>query len=195
MLVLILDAKGQVVLSVRFRPRHQDAHPYAEVVRCRNSTFRVSPGDLVPPGTGEVEKSVDCLDMIGEGEHLDRGHSFSFLTCYSVYICLRHRKMESKRCLGWPSRSGEGTTGIWASLPATECPGSVVLSVALEHPRFRRNRTERSATFQMIGPDRGGALWTICIVETILRGRWRAVTGWPSEAGDKAWYERSEAGH
>ena len=47
---------------------------------------------------------------------------------------------------------------------------SVVLSVALEHPRFRRNRTERSATFQMIGPDRGGALWTICIVETILRG-------------------------
>ena len=38
-LVLILDAKGQVVLSVRSRPRHQDAHPYAEVVRCLNSTF------------------------------------------------------------------------------------------------------------------------------------------------------------
>ena len=130
--------------------------------------------------------------MIGEVSISIVAIPFSFLTCYSVYICLRHRKMEPKRCLGWPSRSGR-TTGICdvarhgasRSVVPFRRPGSI---------RVSRNRTERSATFQMIGPDRGGALWTICIVETILRGRWRAVTGWPSEASDKAWYEKQGSG-
>ena len=67
----------------------------------------------------------------------------------------------------------------------------IVLEVANEDPRFRRNKRERSATHLMIGPDRGGTIWTICIVEVARwPGRWRAFNGWNSDDEDKAWYNR-----
>lgn len=65
-----------------------------------------------------------------------------------------------------------------------------VVEVAGEAPRFRRNKKGRAASHQMIGPDRGGRMWTICIVHTIDE-RWRAITGWPSEDHERSWYDKS----
>lgn len=65
-----------------------------------------------------------------------------------------------------------------------------VLDVADEAPRFRRNKKGRAASHQMIGPDRGGQFWTVCIVE-VLDQRWRAITGWPSEERERTWYDKS----
>lgn len=69
----------------------------------------------------------------------------------------------------------------------------VVLQVAEGAPAFRRNRKGRSAAFQMIGPDHGRRLWTVCIVEggPGVPGRWRAVTGWPSDPEEFAWYQKT----
>lgn len=72
----------------------------------------------------------------------------------------------------------------------------IVLQVADEAPRFRSNAKGRAATHQMIGPDRGGGFWTICIIEsTRIAGRWRAITGWKSDPEDIGWYERRGRGH
>ncbi len=49
-----------------------------------------------------------------------------------------------------------------------------VLHVATEAPRFRRSKKGRAASHQMIGPDRSGQLWTICIAN-VYGERWRAV--------------------
>jgi hypothetical protein len=72
----------------------------------------------------------------------------------------------------------------------------IVLQVAEEAPAFRRNRRGRSAVFQMIGPDRGSGFWTVCIAQAgpALPGRWRAVTGWASDADEIAWYRRTGRG-
>lgn len=68
----------------------------------------------------------------------------------------------------------------------------VVEAVAGEAPRFRRNRRGRSASHQMIGPDHGGQLWTVCIVAVDrYPGRWRAITGWRSEPPEIDWYRRT----
>lgn len=68
----------------------------------------------------------------------------------------------------------------------------VVLQVAGEDPRFRRNKRGRAASHQMIGPDHGGHFWTVCVVErSDKQGTWRAITGWPSEDPEKAWYRRN----
>src|SRR5574337_1183719 len=48
--------------------------------------------------------------------------------------------------------------------------------VAGNRPRFRRNRKRRAATHQMIGPDDGGGMWVVCILET-GPSIWRPVTG------------------
>lgn len=37
-----------------------------------------------------------------------------------------------------------------------------VLHVAQEAPKFRENLKGRAVTHQMIGPDRGGAIWVVC---------------------------------
>lgn len=67
----------------------------------------------------------------------------------------------------------------------------IVLEVATTSPRFRRNRKARAATHQMIGPDLGGAFWTICIAEIpAFSGVWRAITGWPAEEHEIDWYRR-----
>ena len=66
-----------------------------------------------------------------------------------------------------------------------------VEQVAAEAPRFRRNRRGRAASHQMVGPDAGGAFWTVCVAEAPGRpGLWRAITGWPSEEHERSWYAR-----
>lgn len=67
---------------------------------------------------------------------------------------------------------------------------AAVVAVLQENPKFRRNKKGRAATHQMIGPDRGGSFWTICLVR-VFDERWRAVTGWPSEDHEIAWYRKS----
>ena len=59
-------------------------------------------------------------------------------------------------------------------------------------PRYRGNKSGRSSSHQMVGPDRGGALWVICIKAIDPQeGLWRAITGWRGEPEDEEWYRRS----
>lgn len=68
---------------------------------------------------------------------------------------------------------------------------TVVRQVAGGRPLFRRNKSKRSATHLMIGPDDGGKVWTICILAVNPGdGLWRAITGWPSDDKERAWYKR-----
>lgn len=62
--------------------------------------------------------------------------------------------------------------------------------VAEEEPRFRGNKKRRAATHQMIGPDRGGLMWTVCLVET-LPFIWRPVTGWRAVEPEIEWWRKS----
>lgn len=65
----------------------------------------------------------------------------------------------------------------------------IVLEVAHEHPKFRRNRRGRAATHQMIGPDYAMCMWTICIAAVSSHvGLWRAITGWSADPEDVDWY-------
>ena len=67
---------------------------------------------------------------------------------------------------------------------------TIVEQVWREKPRFRRNKKRRAASHQMIGPDRGQKMWTVCIVEMpYQQGLWLAITGWPSELPEKEWYQ------
>lgn len=64
--------------------------------------------------------------------------------------------------------------------------------VTAASPRFRANRGGRAATHQMIGPDRGGRFWVICIVEvTSMPGLWRAITGWTARDHEREWYKKA----
>lgn len=58
-------------------------------------------------------------------------------------------------------------------------------------PLFFRNRPGRSGTHMMVGPDETGRFWTIILGQTSTRGRWRPITGWPSDAREVAWYNDS----
>lgn len=51
-------------------------------------------------------------------------------------------------------------------------------------PKFFRNKPGRAGTHKMVGPDINGRLWTIIILGTSHRGRWRPITGWPSTKPD-----------
>ena len=86
----------------------------------------------------------------------------------------------------------EWDDGNLAELAAHGVSRLTVIRVSEEVPLFRRNKKRRAATLQMIGPDRGGTFWTVCIVEASewRPGRWRAVTGWRSEPHEIAWYRR-----
>jgi hypothetical protein len=68
----------------------------------------------------------------------------------------------------------------------------IVIDVAETSPRFRRNRRRRAATHMMIGPDRGGTIWALCIVQVDKRGGvWRAITGWLADDVETEWYKRN----
>ncbi len=71
------------------------------------------------------------------------------------------------------------------------CSMQIIEQVWLEQPRFRRNKRQRAATHQMIGPDVGSTFWVICIVQSAFEsGLWRAVTGWRAEPQDIDWYHQ-----
>lgn len=82
--------------------------------------------------------------------------------------------------------------GNLSELARHELDRRIVLQVAVEAPVFRANRKERAATHQMIGPDHGGAIWVVCIVEVSgTPGLWRAITGWGAEDLEIEWYRRN----
>ncbi len=66
----------------------------------------------------------------------------------------------------------------------------IIEQVYEEAPRFRRNKKGHAASHLMIGPDRGGRVWAIAIVE-IFPFRWRPITGWVARDHEKGWYDRS----
>ena len=63
-----------------------------------------------------------------------------------------------------------------AELDAHGITIEILDQVSEEAPRFRPNKRHRAATQQMIGPDRGGRMWIVCILETQL-SVWRPITG------------------
>jgi hypothetical protein len=67
----------------------------------------------------------------------------------------------------------------------------ILEQVATEAPRFRWNKKRRAATHQMIGPDRGGGFWVICMLESRLF-IWRPITGWPAGEPEIEWWRRSK---
>jgi uncharacterized DUF497 family protein len=50
-----------------------------------------------------------------------------------------------------------------------------------DRPKFFRNRPGETGTHVMIGEDDKGRFWTIILRGTGQRGRWRPITGWPSD--------------
>jgi hypothetical protein len=54
--------------------------------------------------------------------------------------------------------------------------------------RLLRNKRRRRGTIKMVGPDEGGAFWTVVLEKTDRPGRWRPVTGWPSTKGELTLY-------
>ena len=67
-----------------------------------------------------------------------------------------------------------------------------VLAVWREAPKYRRNRRNRAASHQMIGPNPGGRFFAIFIrPDGIYEGQWRAITGRHATGAERAWWERS----
>ncbi len=71
-------------------------------------------------------------------------------------------------------------------------PELVEDEIWLEAPKYNANRKDRTASHFMIGPDRGGRMWTICILQVADDpATWRAITGWRSKPHEIQWYGRS----
>jgi hypothetical protein len=71
-------------------------------------------------------------------------------------------------------------------------PLRAVHQVLYGRPKYCKNKKNRAASYLMIGPDRGGAMWAIAIRESDYQlGLWDVITGWPAEDKDKEWYGRS----
>lgn len=67
-----------------------------------------------------------------------------------------------------------------------------VLATWLGSPKYRRNKSGRAATHQMIGPDAGGRFLAIFIREDdVYAGQWRVITARRATAAERAWWERS----
>jgi len=68
----------------------------------------------------------------------------------------------------------------------------LVEEVWLEAPKYAQNLPDRAASHLMVGPDPGGAMWTICILQVADDpATWRAITGWPSSRQQINWYRRA----
>lgn len=51
----------------------------------------------------------------------------------------------------------------------------------------------KTATFAVVGPDRGGTMWTILFDRSFKRGDWlRPITGWQSEPTELQEWQRQE---
>lgn len=72
-------------------------------------------------------------------------------------------------------------------------PRIVVEIAEYDDPRFREDEDEEHASsHHMIGIDRGGTIWVICVVGVDEQeNRWRAITGWKADEDDKDWYWRN----
>jgi uncharacterized DUF497 family protein len=66
-------------------------------------------------------------------------------------------------------------------------------AVVASQPLFVRNKRGRAAAYKVIGPDSGGAMLTIAIAATAVRGRWRPVTGWASTKGEITLWRKAYA--
>jgi hypothetical protein len=61
-----------------------------------------------------------------------------------------------------------------------------VIQILSNRYTVRRNRKDRSGTRQLIGETNGGRILTIAIVETLVEGRWRPITGWESSPEERS---------
>ena len=68
-----------------------------------------------------------------------------------------------------------------------------VYAVLAGQPLFVRNKRGRAATYKVIGLDSSGAMLTIAIAATTVRGRWRPVTGWLSTRGEVTLWRKAYA--
>lgn len=59
-------------------------------------------------------------------------------------------------------------------------------------PRFFKNKRGRAGTRLMVGPDRGGRLLAVPIVETAVDGRWKPITAWPATENQKKLWRRAK---
>src|SRR5438128_10349069 len=62
-----------------------------------------------------------------------------------------------------------------------------IIQVWQQDPRYRENLAGRAASHQMIGPDFGGATWTVCITQ-YYGFTWKALNGWIATTTGCAWY-------
>lgn len=52
-----------------------------------------------------------------------------------------------------------------------------------------------TADFVLVGPDKGGRMWTILFDRSFKRGDWlRPITGWPSAPGEVTAWKRARGG-
>lgn len=71
-------------------------------------------------------------------------------------------------------------------------PELVEDEIWVEAPKYNANRKGQAASHFMVGPDRSGALWTICIPQVVDDpATWRAITGWRSKPQEAEWYRRA----
>jgi len=81
----------------------------------------------------------------------------------------------------------------WDDNNESHCARHNVTPMVAEHvkdsrPKFFRNRPGKTGTHVMIGPDDTGRFWTIILLEASRTGRWRPITGWPSDTAEIAKY-------
>lgn len=77
----------------------------------------------------------------------------------------------------------------WDERNETHCARHGVTPVTAQEvkdslPKFFLNDPGKTGTHIMVGPDSGGGYWTIVIKPTGEPGRWRPITGWPSDKAE-----------
>jgi uncharacterized DUF497 family protein len=77
----------------------------------------------------------------------------------------------------------------WDERNETHCACHGVTPVTAEEvkdglPKFFLNDPGKTASQIMIGPDLSGRFWTIAILPSGQPGRWRPITGWPSDKAE-----------
>ena len=100
----------------------------------------------------------------------------------------RKRASRSIRIDAWDLDADGGNV---EHLEANGVTVEILDQVAEEQPRFRANKKHRAATHQMIGPDRGGRMWVICIREK-EPFIWRPITGWEADQAEIDWWRKSQ---
>jgi hypothetical protein len=85
---------------------------------------------------------------------------------------------------GW--QWDKATSPSW---PATASPAASSSRLLTRTRSSAETGGAGPATHQMIGPDYGMRMWTICIAAVFGHmGLWRAITGWSADPEDIDWY-------